>query len=505
MKKKKNFLVFIVDQMQWKSLGCNGNKDVKTPNIDKLAKEGVTFQRAYCANPVCTPSRSSIITGLLPRQHGCVTNGRNLDMDIPTIGKVLSDNGYKTHSVGKLHYQPYIADEVSYIVDGAYSYENKQLWDDGTIKKLPEGYYGFETSDYLGGHGRYCFGEYIEWLNNKSKDARDLYQKENAYYNFKNVWKMPIDKELHYNSWIVEKTNKYLDELNEDDNFFLWCSFPDPHTPFAACKPYSEMYDKNSLELPESWDKQEYYFDHLKARRDKVFSKKHGDKLSEEYIREVLASTYGMITHIDDSIGEIVNKLEEKGMKEDTVILFMADHGEYLGAHNLVYKGPWQLEETIRVPFIISSNKAEERVCQDVVSLVDIVPTILEYTGIGEEAFDTRGLRNHTTPYLPGRSLMKYVENGEEIEKRPALVESDEDYFGGKLYRSRVIIDGKYKLTIYPNNGGGVLIDLEKDPCELNNLYYNEDYLEIKSKITEKMLFEFIKHDRMDNPRIATP
>ena len=96
---KKNFLIFIVDQMQWQSLAINGNPDVKTPNIDKLGHMGVNFNRSYCANPVCMPSRSSIITGLLPRQHGCISNGRNLDMKIPTLGSILKNHGYKTHAI----------------------------------------------------------------------------------------------------------------------------------------------------------------------------------------------------------------------------------------------------------------------------------------------------------------------------------------------------------------------------------------------------------------------
>ncbi|MPQ43824.1 sulfatase family protein [Clostridium tarantellae] len=501
--KKPNFLIFVVDQMQSFSMGCNGNKEVKTPNIDKLASNGVTFKRAYCNNPVCTPSRSTMITGLLPRQHGCLSNGRVLSQHIPNLPGVLHNHGYKTHSVGKLHYHPYVNDKMK-LLAGEFSWEDKRLWDRGEITKLPKGYYGFDTHDFLGGHGRYCFGEYIKWLNEKDPTARDKYKIENSYLHVRDAWRMNIPKELHYNKWIVEKTKEYLDGVEDNDNFFLWCSFPDPHLPFASCRPYSDMYNPEKLTLPKTWNNDHDHLEHLTKVRKYLY--KAPLPLDETYLREVMAQTYGMITHIDDSIGEIMKHLKDKELDKNTVIVFMSDHGEYLGSHNLVYKAAWQLEQTLRVPFIWSSpfakNKGKER--KEVVSLIDFAPTILEYAGIDEEEFCLRGLPQGEYKTLPGRSLVQAVEKNNNLEKIPALVESDEDCYLGKIYRTRTIVEDRFKLTIYPHNGGGVLVDLKNDPDEEVNLYYDKKYGNIRNNLTEKMLTKLMVTDRLERPRICS-
>ena len=158
---RPNFLVFVVDQMHSGSLGCNGNPDVQTPNIDSIAQQGVTFSRCYCNNSVCMPSRSSMITGLTPRQHGCITNGTLLPEHIPTISGALADAGYRTHAVGKLHLQPF---SVKATADNSIlSWESRELWDNGQITSLPSPYYGFQTTDFVGGHVSYNFGDYTNW------------------------------------------------------------------------------------------------------------------------------------------------------------------------------------------------------------------------------------------------------------------------------------------------------------------------------------------------------
>jgi len=133
MSKRKNFLVIVVDEMQAANLGCSGNEQVKTPNIDRIADGGVNFLRAYCNNPVCMPSRATMLTGLTPKQHGCMTNGNILPTNIPTVTKALVDHGYRTHSVGKIHLQPFGEEDLV-----LQSCESKQGWNSGKIKALPD-------------------------------------------------------------------------------------------------------------------------------------------------------------------------------------------------------------------------------------------------------------------------------------------------------------------------------------------------------------------------------
>ena len=146
-----SFLVFCVDQMQSACIAAHGHPDVRTPNIDRLIARGASFTRAYCPNPICMPSRSSIFTGLTPRGHRCLTNGMSLPYDVPTLPGALADAGYRTHAVGKLHLQPFgMGGHAEDAPQG--SWESREAWDSGRIESLPEGYYGFQTSDYVGGH-----------------------------------------------------------------------------------------------------------------------------------------------------------------------------------------------------------------------------------------------------------------------------------------------------------------------------------------------------------------
>ncbi|MGG4035506.1 sulfatase-like hydrolase/transferase, partial [Paenibacillus cisolokensis] len=307
---KPNFLVFVVDQMQSRTLSCHGHPDVKTPNIDRLAREGVSFTRAYCNNPVCMPSRASLLTGLTARQHGVLTNGIALSEHFPTLPGVLSEHGYRTHAVGKLHHQP--IGSVSREEQMEFSWEGMKFWESGEIRSIPSGYYGYQSVDYVGGHVT-CFGDYLRWLEQVYPGGGKKLSKEGAYYADDKIpmsWRIDLPEEYHYNHWIAERSIDFLEQMSQQDQpFFLWCSFPDPHHPFAACRPYSEMYDPASLTLPEHWDVEEDGISWLKERRNI-----HPDYTSfdEHDLREILAQTYGMISHVDKTIGEITKKLNMK-------------------------------------------------------------------------------------------------------------------------------------------------------------------------------------------------
>ncbi len=493
-----NFLIFCVDQMQSFHLGCNGNKQVKTPNLDKLAQEGTTFSRAYCANTVCMPSRASMFTGLTPKQHGLTTNGMKLNEDLPTIAETLHNNGYRTYGAGKFHIQQTHCDE------SVKSLESKVSWDKGEITKLPKGFYGFDETHFVGGHGFGCYGEYKNWLDANHPGAWEKYNPENSYHFTKtqaSCWRMEIPSELHYNNWIADNTIDFINSVKEDEKFFVWCSFPDPHAPYTATKPYSDMYNPQELELNNTWDYKEESLEHLKTRRENyVFALKDN---AETQLREMTAQTFGMITHIDDNIGRVLDVLKEKKLEEDTVIVFIADHGEYLGSHSFIQKADWPYEELARVPYIWKvPNGSKNGACDSVVSALDLVPTILDFAGISDDAFVTRGkLAKADRNTLPGRSLKEYLKDGNEIEEQPAFIEYDEDWFEGPFYRARTIVEGNYKLTLYVNAGDGLLFDLENDPYEKNNLYFDEKYKEIKIELTEKLLRHLVKTDRNDVER----
>ncbi|TAN35689.1 MAG: DUF4976 domain-containing protein [Verrucomicrobia bacterium] len=488
-----NFLVICCDALQSYALACNGNPDVKTPNIDRLAREGCTFRRAYCNNSVCMPARSTMLTGLYPRQHGCITNGTKLPPAVPTLPQVLARHGYRTHAVGKLHLQPWSTQDSS---------ESLQGWMSGSITALPKNYYGFQSSDFVGGHVSYCFGDYTNELRKTHPGVFEQYSRSRAPWRSEGnsqTWKTDVPPELHYNTWIAEKTIGFMEACNREP-FFVWCSFPDPHMPFAASKPYADMYDPGKLHVDPTAFEPHPEPETLQRRRE-FFSKQY--VFDEKTLREIAAEYYGMISHIDASIGRILDALEKNRLQENTIVVFIADHGEYLGSHHLLYKAEWMYEELVRIPMIWRVPQAIQpgKGSESVVSQVDLVPTIIDYAGLSTSEFDTRGDYKSNALTLPGRSLKPFLSNGVPLGNKPAFLEYDEDWYPGEFYRVRTLIGPQYKLIVYTHTGGGQLFDLQNDPHERKNLWDNTDYSTVKAQMMEALLREASTYDREDQRR----
>lgn len=497
---RPNFLIFCVDQMSSFSLGCHGNPDVRTPRLDRLASEGVSFRRGYCNNSVCMPSRSTMITGLTPRQHGCLTNGTSLPARIPTITQALVDAGYRTHAVGKLHYQPFNAPPPSegMLDDPFGSWESRRGWEAGQITALPLPYYGFQHVDYVGGHVHYNFGDYANWLAAEHPGTHGLYAKERAYERGAESWKLDLPEALHYNNWIAQRA---IDGLSRADGrpFFLFCSFPDPHHPFAACRPFSEMYDPANLTLNPTWDEREEPC----AWMEGLY--RPSPDFSEADLRADMAQTYGMITHLDTCIGRVLDGLAVQGLAQNTVVVMLADHGEYLGSHHLLYKSTWPWEELLRVPFIWRDPRGlSSGVDGTPVGLLDLAPTILDYAGVPQDVLSTRQPEAQADwPGLPGRSLRPLLSDGEPLPPRPVLAEFDEDYRPGPMVRRRTIIDGNWKLTLFGGQSEGMLYNLADDPHETRNLWADPSRADVRASLTASLLDGLICSDPYYGPRIS--
>ncbi len=486
--KKYNFLVFLVDQMSYRSMGHSGNKDVKTHNLDRIAREGVSFSHGYCQNSVCMPSRATLATGLTPTQHGCITNGCFLDESIPTLAQVLSNHGYKTGNCGKIHLQP-----NGVMVEGkqTFSWENKVCWNDGEIEDIKTPYYGFQEVYLANNHVVVESGHYHRWLEKNHPELIDRYKMENAIEVSKNIgscWKYDVPPEEHYNNKIADESIDFI-KRHKNDNFYLHCSFPDPHHPFAATKPYCDMYDPKKITISETWNRDDYGTPSLNQKRNTI-----GERLSEDGIRDVTSQTYGMITHVDDCIGKVLDALDEEGLSDNTIVVFLSDHGEYLGSHNLVGKDVFRYEELINVPNIWRIPGVEARgVDEDnYVSHIDFVPTILDFAGISQtEMFVNRRVAKSSPKKLPGLSLKNLLLENRKIDRDDIFVEYDDDWYPDGLFRTRTIIERPFKLTTYGVNREGTLFNLEEDPNELKNLFYEDEYSDIVKDLTLK-LYDFV-------------
>ncbi len=494
---RPNFLIFCVDQMQSYCLGCNGHRQVRTPNIDALAGGGVTFARGYCNNPVCMPSRATMVTGVTPRQHGLLTNGCLLPETVPTVTQALLESGYRTHAVGKMHLQPTggrAAADFS-------SWESGAGWRSGAIEALPSPYYGYRRVDFCGGHVNYVFGDYERWLEREHPGLRDKLKPEHAYRRAGNeCFRIDMPPEAHYNNWIADRT---IDALQGDDPFFLFCSFPDPHHPFAACKPYSEMYDPDEVALPPTAFERTDHTRFMQANRGGNHLNVNPD---EAELREIIAQTYGMITHVDDNVGRVLAALEKAGLAENTVVALIADHGEYLGGHDLLHKGGWPWEELVRIPFVWRVPGSERKGVKEEtpVSLLDLAPTVADYAGLAGRWWDMRGHgAPETRPGLPGRSLRQYFD-GAALAEEPVLLEYDEDCHEDRpICRQRGLVLGDWKLVVWAGFDDGLLVNLRADPRELNNRWDDPACGEIKCELLSRLAERLAYTDRFDTRRYS--
>jgi arylsulfatase A-like enzyme len=501
---RPSFLLFCADQIQTACIAANGaNPDVRTPNLDALARSGTTFTRTYCPNPICMPSRASIITGLTPRGHGVVTNGQSLPENIPTVTGALAAAGYRTHAAGKLHLQPFMMGGGERGPDPPItSWEDRQTWDSGRLDALPSPFYGFQTADYVGGHIDYAFGEYRQWLDAEHPGAWDMLGPDHAkqvYSRNPPAWTMSIPTELHYNTWIADRSISFLESLDAE-SFLLWSSFPDPHFPYAAASEYRDRYDADALTLSPTWNDRSDAVPFLAEQRRTWETLPDFD---ESTLRECMAQTYAMIEHVDDSIGRVMKRLEELGRAENTVVVFMADHGEYLGTHHLVYKGAWPYEQLYRVPFIWRApDGAEVGQSNAVTSLLDVAPTLLEYAGLDPDASrDLDGTWNGNPPPLAGTSLKPMLETGvNEASDRAVTVEMDLGWAGSPT-QIRTVVTDRWKLSLYAGTGQGVLFDLHNDPNECQNLWDDPASADVRSQMLQRLAEEFAITDRADVPR----
>jgi arylsulfatase A-like enzyme len=509
--KKPNIVVFCTDQQPAHWLGCMGNEQIKTPNIDEIAKDGVLFKNAYCNTPICMSSRSTMFTGLPSSVHGVRTNGINLDDRYPVLPQILKDNGYKTFSTGKLHltsweigleHSPELEE-----IDPIKFPESATNWEDGSISKMPDSYFGLEWIDMIGQHGWYSHGDHANWLKENHPEefrkfrARESSKKSlNDYGDRFSTIYSTIPNELYYNEWIKESTIEIINRVEEGQPFFAWVSFPDPHWPFGPPAPFNQMYNPDEMEMPVAWDDDKAKmpdFYHKSFYEEKgIFSVDGGDTdKTIEQIMEIKAIAYGSTTAVDQSIGGVIEHLKKTGIYDDTIIVFMSDHGEAAGDHRMFNKGPFHYDSILKVPFVVSYPKKIKKgaVADSLVSILDFMPTILDLADVEypkPEIPDWQGFFAEKFPMyqgkkrLPGNSLVPILTGEKEEVQDWVLVEDDDDI---RQIFVRTLITKEYKLSIFMNREGGILFDKVNDPEERNNVWDDPEYAEAKAMMMIKM------------------
>jgi arylsulfatase A-like enzyme len=448
----------------------------------------------------------------------------------------LREAGYRTKACGKLHLQPWGLEAMRQKIGGKayaglFSHEDETFWAQGKITSIPEGYFGFESTDFVAGHADYVSGDYLNWLDREhptlGKALRDRFW--NAAWAYRQTredeltpqgiaksYRMQIPPQLHYNHWIADRVIAYLQQQTSEEPLFLWCSFPDPHHPFAATQPYSEMYDPASLTLPPTWNRP---IDVQSGMQD-IPRKAHSvqlDRFNEAGLREMLAQTYGMITHIDDNIGRVLDALVQSGRYDNTVIVFLSDHGDYLGSHHFVCKGTHPFEEVMRVPFIwnTSASRRRSHVEHEMTSLLDFAPTILDYAGIDMELLapkcNTASSPHLQSPWFDGCSLKPQIDKGAALSQRSFIACKDEnlvdkDSMIDQVIRVRCYYQGPYKVVLVPTlPGNHCLYNLQQDPHETRNLWDDPSHRQIREQLLLAYAEDAIRTEYAGLGRISYP
>ncbi|MBB6404073.1 sulfatase [Arthrobacter sp. AZCC_0090] len=510
---RPNILFIIADQLRADHLGFGGNNTVRTPNLDALAARSTVFTEATVANPTCMPNRASLMTGRWPSVHGTRCNGITLDPVARTLPRVLRGEGYRTIGVGKLHHQnmgwefePHQQAEIAAVAPllvearatdarepgfapGWDQWENRDAHDERFIE-LPADYYGYNHVDLVIGHGDRPGGHYVHWARERGIDPAAVGGPENsssAYSGWEQVYQTAVPAELHPSSYVGEKAIEQLkDAAGQDQPFFMFVSFPDPHHPFSPPQGYADLYDPDAIELPIGFSQDhsrspEHVRRMIEHRGEPNIDPTMTWAATEEQYRHAAAAQYGLITLMDEHIGRILDELERQGLADDTIIVFTADHGDLFGDHGLMLKHFVHYRAVTNVPLLIHVPGGIGRQSDALVSSTDLAPTLLELAG----APSYRGIQ--------GRSLSPLLEGRTDMHRERLLVEEEQPFGLDGLpgpVRMRTVITADGRLTCYFGNGMTELYDHRSDPDELDNLAGNPEHRELEQRLMQAMLEE---------------
>ena len=503
MNSRPNILLITSDQQHWSALGAVNDK-IRTPNLDRLGAAGTRFERAYCPNPTCTPTRASILTGQYPSMHGAWSLGTKLPEDALTIGELLHGQDYQTFLVGKAHFQPLASAPAQTSVECQPTLRDLNFWRTFNERHAP--WYGFDHVELARNHAdeAHAGQHYAIWLEERGlHNWRDYFQDpktERATRQF--AWDLPA--ELHYTTWTAERTIALMEECAAARKpFFGWASFHDPHPPYLVPQPWATMYDPDDMEpgtllenemelLPEHFRLTQQENPDFSDYEESGFLN-HGFQShlqSDEQSRREMAVYYGMVSFMDEQIGRILDALDAQGLTENTLVVFTSDHGHFLGQHGLWHKGAFHYEDVLRVPFIARwpGHIAAGAANHALQSLVDLAPTFLAACD-----FPIPGAMQGVNqwPVWTGAAASARDEVIVEFRHQPTRV------------HLRTLVMARHKLTIYRDQSYGELFDLGADPDERRNLWNDAASAGLKAAMFQRLAHAEMRREPAAFERIA--
>ncbi len=487
MSSRPNILLITSDQHRGDAFGFEGSL-VRTPHLDRLAAGGTRFTACLTPSLVCQPARASILTGLLPLTHGVWDNGVDLDPEVGERGfaGVLGQAGYDTAFIGKAHfathftYQPTgtpedlssthrYGDDWHGPYQGFDYVELMLLGHNHWLPQKPPGGMHYERWYYRDGDGDLKNELYRQRL----APLTDAPQTHNSA--------LPV--ESHNSTWVGDRTIDFL-QRQHDQPFCLWASFPDPHHPFDAPDPWGRMYDPDEIILPvhRTLDLEKRPWWHRVALEGKPKGPESLQKMRSGFtriptqddakLRHIIANYFGMISLIDHNVGRILAALQDLGLAENTLVVFTSDHGEWLGDHGLMLKGPMFYESLARVGLVMSGpGVACGKVVSDPVSTIDLFSTFTDYAGLGASA------TAHSTslrPVLEGEAKREFARSEWCVSEQRC----------GQELMLQCVRTATHKLTLELNSGAGELYDLRHDPLEMDNRFDDDACRDVRTALT---------------------
>lgn len=433
MADRPNIVLVCADQWRGDCLSVAGHPVVHTPYLDQLSLDGVRFTQAYAAVPSCIAARAGLMTGLTPRSHGRVGYRDGVPWNYETtLAGEFTRHGYQTQAVGKMHVYP----------------ERTQLGFQNVI--LHDGYLHFarDRRRDLG-----AIDDYLPWLNQQLGREADYFEHG---VNCNSIVARPWDKDeyLHPTTWVVSQGIDFLRRRDPRKPFLLYLSFHRPHPPYDPPAWAFEMYRDAPMPPPPVGDWAADFSDYHDPFRPDAMA----GEINPRWLQRARAGYYGHITHIDQQLNRFLEALGEYRLRDNTYIMFIADHGELLGDHHL-FRKVVPYDGSARVPFILAGPRGSalpaRRVCDEPVELRDVMPTLLELAGLPVPAS------------VEGRSVLPLV-RGEGLQWRPYI--HGEHAYGGRLGSPHWITDGREKYVWFSGTGQEQLFDLTTDPQELHDL-----------------------------------
>ncbi len=440
MNDRPNVLLILSDQHKADCIGAYGNTDVRTPNIDRLAERGITYEQAYCPLPVCTPSRYSLLTGLYVHQHGGWTNHCSLPSGFDTFPRIFAQNGYRTGAIGKMHFTP------TYLDVG---FEHMLL-----AEQHGPGRYDDDYHRYLMRNELIDVVDTLDQVEEYRRSATD------AYWSSMGAMESNLPEDHHSTTWIGRHAVQELEQWGSQPSL-LMVGFVKPHHPHDPPSPWSTMYNPDTLTLPAGWQESCPSDDLLKHRG--FFAH---NSYTEATLRRTLALYYGSITHIDHWVGRMLAVLERRNLLENTIVIYMSDHGDYMGYHHMVGKNGYMYDPIVQVPLIVKSANGVAAPARrsGLVSTLDVAPSILESAGLPR-----------------GRGMNGLNIFGSGASRQAVFAENH----GGSDYMVRT---QSHKLLLSKHPESNRLFDLRADPTESHNLYHAKEHAQIREQLTRRLM-----------------